>query len=77
MKFVHVKENGEKIFCEALTKADIDYCKNSPRWKEVNDSEEESIPEAVIAETIEEDEIQEVIPDEIQEEEIIPEQDEE
>lgn len=51
MKFVHVKENGEKIFCEALTKTDIDYCKNSPRWEEASDFEEESIPEAVIDET--------------------------
>jgi hypothetical protein len=40
MKFVHVKADGKEIFCEVFTKSDIDYCKNSPRWKEVVEKEQ-------------------------------------
>jgi len=39
MKFVRVKDNGEKLYREATERADVAAYKNNPRWQEISDEE--------------------------------------
>jgi hypothetical protein len=39
MKFVRLKEDGEKLYREAESKVDIAYYSGSPRWEKCSDEE--------------------------------------